>query len=193
MNDTRSYVSCQHGNTPINEKVRNLLSCNVLTRRLFGMPTLGENIRRIREHKKITRRQMAEALGVAAGSSVPADIEADRNEIGVDRLLRVAKCLQVSVEELLQGVDSGYEKLRRDLLGPGSRVTTAPVTKEGAHVVVSPSDARLLRAQQHTIDALTLILGDIAATCDRVSASARSGLRQAGLAHPAQPGRRRRH
>ncbi len=94
---------------------RKPLGDNALARMLLRVPTFGENVRRIREAKgeQFDRRWMAEQIGVKPGSSVVADIESDRHDPKLSKVLRVAKALKLSVDVLLEGVDAEYESFRR--------------------------------------------------------------------------------
>lgn len=145
------HVTCQAGKCVGNEIPRNSLTYRELLRDGaydLPMPTLGQNIREARKRAKLERRELTAALGLAAGSSTVADLEANRNpDIGIQKLLRVAKSLRVSVEHLLAGVDDGYDELLSDLL---RQTSTGPSPSEvlqsdrdGEHV----AQARVLQQQ----------------------------------------------
>jgi len=61
----------------------------------------GERIRQIREKKKKTQDQLAEASGISKGFL--SDVENDKRDIGSQALLRIANALGASVDYLLQG------------------------------------------------------------------------------------------
>ena len=86
-------------------------------------------MKRLREAQGLDRPALAKRMGLRAQSSV-ADIELDRRDIRVSKLLKVAKALKVSIEEILVDVDASYELYRRrDPVSHSLRVQTAHVTE----------------------------------------------------------------
>jgi transcriptional regulator with XRE-family HTH domain len=65
------------------------------------MATTGDRIRQIREKKKMTQDQLAEASGVSKGFL--SDVENNKRNISSQYLLRIANALGASVDYLLQG------------------------------------------------------------------------------------------
>jgi len=76
------------------------------------MATFGENVRRLREAKGLQARQLADQVDVAP--SVVSAWENDRKGLPeTPTLFKLAKALDVGVEELLEGVDADYETQRQ--------------------------------------------------------------------------------
>ena len=65
------------------------------------MATTGDRIREIREKRKMTQDQLADAAGISKGFL--SDVENDKRNIGSQGLLRIANSLGASVEYLLRG------------------------------------------------------------------------------------------
>ena len=90
------------------------------------LATFGERLKEIRAKRFPLQGDFATALGLPQ-SSVSA-WETDRHKLpDTANLIRIAKVLEVSVEELLVGVDAGYDQLRQtstgdSLLREGERV-----------------------------------------------------------------------
>jgi transcriptional regulator with XRE-family HTH domain len=65
------------------------------------MASTGDRIREIREKKKQTQDQLAEAAGISKGFL--SDVENNKTDIGSQALLRIANSLGASVDYLLKG------------------------------------------------------------------------------------------
>ncbi len=65
------------------------------------MATIGDRIREIREKRKMTQDQLAEAAKISKGFL--SDVENNKRNISSQGLLRVANSLGASVEYLLRG------------------------------------------------------------------------------------------
>lgn len=76
---------------------------------LLAVPTIGENIRRLRLRAGFrTSKALAQAIGVPPPRM--SDWENDRYALpDTDSLIKIAKGLRCSVDELLRGVDPGYD------------------------------------------------------------------------------------
>ena len=61
--------------------------------------TFGENLKRIRKEMKLTQAEMAKEIGIS--QSYIADIERNRKNISLAVVLRIAKGLNISVNELI--------------------------------------------------------------------------------------------
>lgn len=73
-----------------------------------NVATFGENVRRLREERGFKQGVLAERLGVGQGQL--SNWESDRFGLPeTATVLKIAKALQCSVEELLQGVDPAYD------------------------------------------------------------------------------------
>lgn len=103
---------------------------------------VGRNIRRLRVAAGIrTQRELADRLGVPQPRV--SDWENDRYAaLEMPTLLRIAKVLRCSVDQLLAGVDPDYDRVREALVGTagtaastidflGDKVTDLPVVAEG--------------------------------------------------------------
>jgi phage repressor protein C with HTH and peptisase S24 domain len=86
-----------------------------------ALPSIGENIRATRVRAGFgTGKAFAAAMGVDA--SRVSEWENDTYQPSVDTLLKIAAFLNVSVDDLLKGVNQGYEAARRTF---GKRDTPA--------------------------------------------------------------------
>jgi transcriptional regulator with XRE-family HTH domain len=65
------------------------------------MPTAGDRIREIREKRKMTQDQLAEAADISKGFL--SDVENSKRNISSQGLLRIANSLGASIEYLLRG------------------------------------------------------------------------------------------
>ena len=61
--------------------------------------TFGQNLKAIRKRMKLTQTEMAEWIGIS--QSYLADIEHNRKNISLAVVLRIAKGLNISVNELI--------------------------------------------------------------------------------------------
>src|SRR6266545_3707121 len=73
------------------------------------MATTGDRIRHIREKKKMTQDQLAEASGISKGFL--SDVENNKRNISSENLLKIANALGASVDYILRGEgrESGRE------------------------------------------------------------------------------------
>lgn len=76
--------------------------------------TIGENLKKARMAKKLSQRALAEQ--VEAGGSTYIGWEHDANPPPADKLILLAKALDVSVNELLFGENAGMGEEMQDLL-----------------------------------------------------------------------------
>jgi transcriptional regulator with XRE-family HTH domain len=74
------------------------------------MATTGDRIREIREKRKMTQDQLAEAADISKGFL--SDVENGKRNIGSQGLLRIANSLGASIEYLLRGEvkEAGYQE-----------------------------------------------------------------------------------
>lgn len=86
------------------------------------MATVGDRIREIREHKKLTQDQLANKAHLSKGFL--SDVENNKKNISSHLLLKIAEVLGASVEYLLLGETK--EKIRRE------PVTIPPALSEAA-------------------------------------------------------------
>ncbi len=76
--------------------------------------TVGDNIRKIRERLGLQQVDLADRLKIRQPSAWTLENQDGLPEAGT--LLKLAKALSCSVEELLEGVDPDYDAVRRDLI-----------------------------------------------------------------------------
>jgi len=74
--------------------------------------TFGENLRRIRKEAKLSARDLAARVGVSP--PVMSKWETQKGLPEGPTLLKLAKALGVSIDELLAGVDPEYDLVRED-------------------------------------------------------------------------------
>lgn len=65
------------------------------------MPTLGERLRELREHRHLTQDELAANAKLSKGFL--SDIENNKRNVGAEFLLRIATALGASVDYLLTG------------------------------------------------------------------------------------------
>ena len=65
------------------------------------MATVGERIKEIREHKKLTQEQLSDAAGIS--KSFLSELENNKTNAGGQILLQIANVLGASVDYLLKG------------------------------------------------------------------------------------------
>lgn len=71
---------------------------------------LGDNLKRLRKERNMQANELAELLGVTP--PVVSRWETQRGLPETTTLLRLAKALEVSVDQLLDGIDEGYDLIR---------------------------------------------------------------------------------
>jgi transcriptional regulator with XRE-family HTH domain len=65
------------------------------------MPTTGDRIREVREHRKMTQDKLAELSGISKGFL--SDVENNNRNVSSENLLRIATALGASADYLLTG------------------------------------------------------------------------------------------
>lgn len=81
---------------------------------LTNVATFGENVRRHRQAAQLKGVELAKRVGVTP----PVITAWEKNRAGLPEaptLLKLAKALKVTVDHLLDGVDSDYDELKRQL------------------------------------------------------------------------------
>lgn len=146
--------------------------------------TIGENIKRIREAKDLKQDGVAEKIGVA-GSQLSA-WEGDRyKSIGSVNLLKIARALKCSVDEIVAGVDVEYDAIRRDLPRHTEAAQSASVSGEDDRATTS---TRVL-----TERAARQLADDVKAAIKQLGRVALALEKEAGAAAPEGTRRPRRH
>ena len=88
------------------------------------MPSVGDRIRQIREHKRLTQDRLAEITGISKGFL--SDVENDKRNVSSEYLLRIANALGASVDYLLTGESANTRQTRKEVVIP-------PELSEAAH------------------------------------------------------------
>jgi transcriptional regulator with XRE-family HTH domain len=65
------------------------------------MPTVGDRIREVREHRRLTQDRLAEVTEISKGFL--SDVENNKRNVSSEYLLRIANALGASVDYLLKG------------------------------------------------------------------------------------------
>lgn len=142
---------------------------------LATVGSIGENIRRIRTDRGIrTQGELAKLLEVPQPQA--SDWENDRYKtLDTTTLLRIAKKLRVSVDELVVGVDNEYDGVRRDLIGQSDGGTS---DLHGGSDVPASAQTRLRELESelqnreafldHVQDAATQLLDFVTAERERI-------------------------
>ena len=78
------------------------------------MPTVGDRIREVREHRRLTQDRLAEVTDISKGFL--SDVENNKRNVSSEYLLRIANALGASVDYLLcdcstQGRETSLRKL----------------------------------------------------------------------------------
>ena len=71
------------------------------------MPTVGDRIREVREHRRLTQDRLAEVTDISKGFL--SDVENNKRNVSSEYLLRIANALGASVDYLLKGESSSAE------------------------------------------------------------------------------------
>lgn len=71
------------------------------------MPTVGDRIREVREHRRLTQDRLAEMTEISKGFL--SDVENNKRNVSSEYLLRIANALGASVDYLLKGEASTAE------------------------------------------------------------------------------------
>jgi transcriptional regulator with XRE-family HTH domain len=97
-----------------------------------AMPTIGENIRALREAKGISQGTLADAIGVPQPRLSDWETSRYKNP-DLGNVLRVAKGLKVSIDQILKGTDPDYDSVIESALRARAEPVIIEVeTPEGA-------------------------------------------------------------
>jgi len=97
-------------------------------------PVVGRNIQRIRKQQQLTLGVLAERSGVS--KAMLSQIEAEKVNPTVATLWKIARGLEVELQELLQG---GSAPVRKFMVLPRDQATLLDSPEEGVHIqVLSP-------------------------------------------------------
>lgn len=109
------------------------------------MPSVGDRIREVREHRRITQDRLAEMSGISKGFL--SDVENNKRNISSEYLLRIANSLGTSVDYLLKGESPTAETLQRE------PVVIPPALSEAALQLnlTYPQTVELLRAHHSVV------------------------------------------
>ena len=109
------------------------------------MPTVGDRIREVREHRRWTQDRLAEETTISKGFL--SDVENNKRNVSSEYLLRIANALGASVDYLLKGASSSAEAVTQ------SPVVIPQALSEAAHQLSLsyPKTIELLNAHQSVI------------------------------------------
>jgi transcriptional regulator with XRE-family HTH domain len=109
------------------------------------MPTVGDRIREVREHRRWTQDRLAEETTISKGFL--SDVENNKRNVSSEYLLRIANALGASVDYLLKGESSSAEPVAK------SPVMIPQALSEAAHQLSLsyPKTIELLNAHQSVI------------------------------------------
>jgi transcriptional regulator with XRE-family HTH domain len=80
------------------------------------MPTVGDRVKHIREHRHWTQEQLAELSGISKGFL--SEIENNRTNPGSETVLKIADALGASIDYLLRGDESTSNASRKAVVIP---------------------------------------------------------------------------
>lgn len=149
-------------------------------------PTFGGNLRNLMNRSGVRVTDVAAELGVVK-SAVSGWLH-DKVELpNTPTLLRLAKAVRCSVDEMLAGLDPDYDKVIRDLNrqikdqgSPPERGSDVPASVRVEASRVESASKKLQVAAEEIAARLMDIAGELSATA------------QAGATQPAEPGTRSR-
>jgi transcriptional regulator with XRE-family HTH domain len=109
------------------------------------MPSVGDRIREVREHRRITQDKLAEIADISKGFL--SDVENNKRNISSEYLLRLANSLGTSVDYLLKGEAPTNETV------VSSPTVVPPALSEAAHQLnlTYSETVELLNAHQSVI------------------------------------------
>jgi transcriptional regulator with XRE-family HTH domain len=109
------------------------------------MPTVGDRIREVREHRRWTQDRLAAETTISKGFL--SDVENNKRNVSSEYLLRIANALGASVDYLLKGESSSAEAVSQ------SPVVIPQALSEAAHQLSLsyPKTIELLNAHQSVI------------------------------------------
>ena len=109
------------------------------------MPSVGERIRQVREHRRITQDRLAELTTISKGFL--SDVENNKRNLSSEYILRIANCLGTSVDYLLKGESASSPAVEQ------APTVIPPALSEAAHQLdLSYSQTvELLNAHQSVI------------------------------------------
>jgi len=109
------------------------------------MPSVGDRIREVREHRRITQDRLAETADISKGFL--SDVENNKRNISSEYLLRIANSLGTSVDYLLKGEPTTAETLKSE------PVVIPPALSEAALQLnlTYPQTVELLRAHHSVV------------------------------------------
>lgn len=109
------------------------------------MPTVGDRIREVREHRRWTQDRLAEETTISKGFL--SDVENNKRNVSSEYLLRIANALGASVDYLLKGESSSADAVSQ------SPVVIPQALSEAAHQLSLsyPKTIELLNAHQSVI------------------------------------------
>lgn len=76
------------------------------------MPLVGDRIRQVREHRRITQDRLAELTNISKGFL--SDVENNKRNLSSEYILRIANALGTSVDYLLKGDSANLESANRE-------------------------------------------------------------------------------
>lgn len=160
----------------------------------------GKNVKRIRLELEMQQKELARRLGVK--QSAVSGWESDKRGLPEGpTLIRFAKALNCSIDDLLAGVDAGYDEIlieRRDLSRHGDRGSSSAAhsqaQRKGTHE--DTGGAAATRVLNHQIGRRKALIRDVQNVADLlrevITAEERRLEREAEDA-PAPPAQRRAH
>jgi len=109
------------------------------------MPGVGDRIREVREHRRLTQDRLAEVADISKGFL--SDVENNNRNLSSEYLLRIATALGTSVDYLLKGESAQPGAADRD------PVVIPPELSEAAHQLNLrfPETIELLNARKSVI------------------------------------------
>lgn len=80
------------------------------------MPSVGDRIRQVREHRRMTQDRLAEITSISKGFL--SDLENDKRNVSSEYLLRIANSLGTSVDYLLTGKVATIDPAAQEVVIP---------------------------------------------------------------------------
>lgn len=170
------------------------------------MPSVGENVIRLRELRGWSQGNLAERLGLTQPSMWKIEKGTPNwRKVELATLFKLAAALECSIEDLVVGLDTSYDELRAGDHDPAAaRVRAHPVLHEeradastpaGADVVLLPSVTSQQRHGEETLasarDEIERILADLTAVAKKLPRRQATVDRRSGSGSAPRPRRPR--
>jgi len=149
---------------------------------------IGKNIRALRRKADISQTDLGKVVGVKQGAV--SKWESDESEPDASDLPALALALNVSLDDLMQGVDAQYDKAR-DLSDHATKVKRPP-HNQGESDAQTDGDDREVRELREQVEGYKRLLGQVENAASTLASVIAAG-NKIGTAGATESKTRRRH